>query len=708
METLTMPEPSPHFEINFPMNQIARLRFLTCCLAASTLLGSAHAGDPVLTLPCPGSVTSNNMPSLAWTKADADAIEIWLDGRLAATLPGYFTRFVPFPLSFGQHRWQVVTRKGAEVTKSQPASFFVEDEPLAALPPDALLLREHWRVQSAEVAGTNGALLSSAAADTDTWAATSVPATVLTALVRNGIYPNPYVGLNNLLIPDADDRFNAKNDLAKYSHLPGRNPWRQPYWFRTTFRLPARDAGKRIWLTFNEINYRAEVWLNGKRIADPANMVGMARRFRFDVTAAVAPQSDNYLAVAIYPLDQPAEPAPPPITPLADPGRNMGADAGISVNYCKWDTIGWDWQPEVHDRDEGITEDVFVSATDDVEVQDLYVASEFDPAHPEQAELKLAFQVTNYAATADPGEIKVSVRTPAGKTTVFRTAFDGRSARQVMTAAEHSELRIAHPELWWPAGEGAQPLYTVTVEARTSGGVAGRAKAVCGIRKVVTGMDARTHSRYFEINGRRVFVKGGNWVTDMMLNWTASRYDDEIALAKQANLNYLRVWGPTGVPPDAFFDAADRAGIMLQQDFLNDNWGTEHSAPGNYPPEPLVAEASSDIIKKCRNHPSVVLWCGGNEGRNPREALIRDRLLPALDPWGDRHYLPGSCEDGLQGGGPYDNVAPEQYFNNPKLVGFNSEVGPSGFPEWESLQQFLTLPPTNWRRSRSFRRDITT
>jgi exo-1,4-beta-D-glucosaminidase len=186
----------------------------------------------------------------------------------------------------------------------------------------------------------------------------------------------------------------------------------------------------------------------------------------------------------------------------------------------------------------------------------------------------------------------------------------------------------------------------------------------------------------------------------MMLNWNASRYQDEMALARQANLNFLRIWGPTGVPPEALFDAADREGILLQQDFLNDWWGTEHNAPGNAPPSNLVEEATTAIIKKCRNHPSLVLWCGGNEGPNPNEDMIKNRLLPALDPWGSRFYLAGSNREGVQGGGPYDNLSPEKYFNNRKLTGFNSEVGPSGVPEWESLQQFLTLPPTNWAEGR--------
>ena len=135
-----------------------------------------------------------------------------------------------------------------------------------------------------------------------------VPSTVLAALVRNGVYPDPRVGLNDLRIPDASDEFNRKHDLAKFSHLPdGRNPWKDPYWYRTEFTLPDSARARRVWLNFEAINYRADVWLNGRRIADRAGMVGALRRFEFDVTGAVAP-GKNCLAVMVYPWTIPACP----------------------------------------------------------------------------------------------------------------------------------------------------------------------------------------------------------------------------------------------------------------------------------------------------------------------------------------------------------------------------------------------------------------
>jgi hypothetical protein len=268
------------------------------------------------------------------------------------------------------------------------------------------------------------------------------------------------------------------------------------------------------------------------------------------------------------------------------------------------------------------------------------------------------------------------------------------------TPRNQAAFVLAQPRLWWPAVLGEPHLYTMTLEFRGQDGTSVRQSQPFGVRKLETYLSPATHTRVFKVNGRDLYGQGGNWVIDMMLNWTASRYEQEIVAARQANLNFLRIWGPTGAPPDTFYDAADREGVLLQQDFLHDHWGTERNTPGYAPPLEVFEQATTEIIKKYRNHPSLFLWCGGNEGPNPREELITGKLLPTYDPWGTRYYLTASLADGLQGGGPYHNLPAREYFNNPKIAGFNSEIGPSGVPEWESLREFLTLPITQWAPNR--------
>jgi len=169
-------------------------------------------------------------------------------------------------------------------------------------------LKAGWLLQSSTLVAAGGETISRPGFQPAGWHKTEVPCTVLSALVKNGVYPDPRVGLNAYRIPDSSDEFNRKFDLAKYSHLPDkRNPWRDPYWYRTEFTLPSPQPNQHAWLNFNCINYRAEVWLNGVKIADKDRTAGMFQRFRFDINAHIKP-GRNVLAVRIYPVDHPGEP----------------------------------------------------------------------------------------------------------------------------------------------------------------------------------------------------------------------------------------------------------------------------------------------------------------------------------------------------------------------------------------------------------------
>src|SRR5574340_905821 len=111
--------------------------------------------------------------------------------------------------------------------------------------PTRLVLKDNWHIQSAALVSKSGEALSGAGLDLAGWYKASVPCTVLTALVRNGVYPDPRVGLNCYQIPDSSDEFNARYNLARFSHLPDkRNPWKEPYWYVSEFELPQAGAGR--------------------------------------------------------------------------------------------------------------------------------------------------------------------------------------------------------------------------------------------------------------------------------------------------------------------------------------------------------------------------------------------------------------------------------------------------------------------------------
>ena len=226
-------------------------------------------------------------------------------------------------------------------------------------------------LQSSAVIKENGATISTTAYKSkDYWFPVTVPSTVLTGLVANKVYPDPYTGMNNMLIPDASDSFNHQFGLEKYSHLPGEpNPWKKPYWYRTTFEVPAGDKGKFFQLVFKGINYRADVWLNGTQISDSSQMAGMFAEYFLNVSDVIKAGTQNVLAVKIYQLDEPGLPAPPQTEGLGDFFLNGGPTGDIGKNVTMLSSIGWDWIPEVHDRNIGIWQPVYLRTSGKVVIE---------------------------------------------------------------------------------------------------------------------------------------------------------------------------------------------------------------------------------------------------------------------------------------------------------------------------------------------------
>ena len=174
-----------------------------------------------------------------------------------------------------------------------------------------LVLKDNWCIKSTLEVNADGRNISTVQFKADNWYKTSIPSTVLNTFVKNKIYPDPRIGLNDYLIRDVSDYFNAEHGLAKYSYLKnGENPWKNPYWYRTEFTLPSNYDKKNIWITFKGINYRADIWVNGHLIADHSQVVGMFRRFKFNITPYVQAGKKNCLAVKIYQVDHPGNPSP--------------------------------------------------------------------------------------------------------------------------------------------------------------------------------------------------------------------------------------------------------------------------------------------------------------------------------------------------------------------------------------------------------------
>jgi len=580
-------------------------------------------------------------------------------------------------------------------------------------------------LQSSALVGNSGEELSSLQYHSSQhWYPVNVPSTVLTGLVANKVYPDPYQALNNMRIPDASDEFNKQYNLEKYSHLSGNpNPWKKPYWYRTTFVVPAGDKGKIFQLIFKGINYRAAVWVNGHQIADRDQMAGMFAEYSLDVTKQIKAGSENALAVEIYPLDYPGLPDTEQLKALGPFFLNGGPTGDIGKNVTMLCSVGWDWMPPVRDRNMGIWQPVFLRTTGAVTIGHPQLKTDL-PNLPKTdvAKLSLSLMLNNHSQAAQNGKLKVSIA-PENFSGALPVSFEksvavgsGSSETVSLDANAIKQLTIKSPHLWWPNNYGKANLYRIRLQYVTAAGIADDTSFVFGIRTTTTSAVTTANGfvrRDFFVNGKKVHLVGGAWVPDMMVNRDSTRFDRELHLCRNANVNLVRIWGGGVTPPDAFFNAADKYGLMVWSDFwvTGDTQGEFKGSP-DWPLESNVFVRNVvSTIYRIRNHPSLLVWTGGNEGHARKELYdaMRNNIIE-LD--GTRPFIPsssgyaklpegwkGSWPDdkpsGVYSGGPYEWKDPHDYYklaDAAKDWVFKDETGLPSQPPYTTLARIVNDP----------------
>ena len=384
----------------------------------------------------------------------------------------------------------------------------------AAMPPreDGHLVAG-WQMVMEGLGGTHadGATISHADFDSRRWHEATVPGTVLTTLVNQGVFPEPLFGLNNLQIPEA---------LNKYC-----------WWYRNAFTLPKADRGKRVWLNFSGINYIAEVWLNGQRVGD---IHGAFIRGVFYVTDMVDNGGTNVLAVKIMPPPHPG--LPDEQSWKTGAGFNGGQPARDGPNFfC---TIGWDWIPGIRDRCIGIWNHVFLTSTGPVALRNPRVATKLPLPDTSSADISVSTELVNATGEAVEGvlkgrigdiEFEKPVSVPVGKTIV--AAFNPH---------DFPQLIMHQPKLWWPNGYGAQPLYTLELSFEIAGQTSDTSATRFGVRQYEY---EKAPELIIKCNGHRIMVRGGDWGLDeAMKRIPYKSLDAWIRMHQIANLNIIRNW----------------------------------------------------------------------------------------------------------------------------------------------------------------------
>ncbi len=547
-----------------------------------------------------------------------------------------------------------------------------------------------FELQSSSLVTAKGEEISKTGYKKDVyWFPVCVPSTVLTGLVANGVYPDPYAGMNNMLIPDASDEFNKKYDLEKFSHLPNDpNPWKKPYWYRTEFSIPAEDKGKHFQIIFKGINYRAAVWVNGIQIADSSRMSGMFAEYSLDVTSALVPGGTNVMAVRIFPLDYPGLPSEEQMKAFGDFFANGGPTGDIGKNVTMLCSVGWDWMPPVRDRNIGIWAPVFLRTTGGVTIAEPKLVTGL-PKLPDTtaAAISLNFKLLNHGSTDEQGKLNVTI-SPENFTGIpvqFTKEVSVKKNTQTIVDLNPSNtpgLNISNPQLWWPNGYGKPNLYRIRLQYESGSVISDDTTFLFGIRTVSSKAVEVNGSwrRDFFVNGERIHITGGAWVPDMMLNRDSVRYDYEFRLCRNSNINLVRIWGGGVTPKDEFWDSADRFGLLVWSDFwvTGDTQGEFKGSP-DWPIEGSVfVKNVKSTILRIRNHPSLMLWTGGNEG-HARKELYDAMRSSIIEMDGTRPYIPCSSgfahlpegwqasypdnlPSGAYSGGPYTWQDPKDYY----------------------------------------------
>src|SRR5438874_12355997 len=361
------------------------------------------------------------------------------------------------------------------------SSLVLAQQPKAhhTLAEDTLLLRDGWTLQSSCKVEQKGDVVSTARFRPQGWHAVSVPTTVVSALVKHKVYADPDFGMNLRSAPGVTYPIGAN-----FSNLPMQpdSPYIVSWWYQKEFLIPASYKGKALWLNFHGINYKANIWLNGKKIANSDDVAGAWRTYEFNITGAAKPGATNVLAVQVF----------------------CPTDTDLAITFV-------DWNPAPPDKNMGLWRSVDIVSSGPVAVRYPAVASKVDSPANDNAHLTVSALLKNATNQPVKGMLKGRIESIEFSQPVELAA--GETKDVAFEPDKFSQLNIASPRLWWPAQMGTPNLYKVTMEFDVDGKASDRTETQFGIREIGSEVSSDNH-RVFTINGKKILIRGGGWSPD--------------------------------------------------------------------------------------------------------------------------------------------------------------------------------------------------
>ncbi len=387
-------------------------------------------------------------------------------------------------------------------------------------------LREGWLIQSSCKVPEKGAVISTTKFVPTNWHPASVPSTVLAALVADKVYPDPYFGMDLRKIPGTSYPIGK---LFSQLPMPDGSPYKCSWWYRTEFHVPHEHRGQAIRLHFGGINYRANIWLNGRQIATSSDVAGAYRTYEFDVSQAAEFGQTNVLAVEV----------------------SAPTEKDLAINWV-------DWNPAPPDKDMGLWRDVYLTFGGPVLLRNPQVVSHVDAATLASAELTLSAEVQNTTGQRVQGTLVAEF--PQARVQQPVELGPNESKLVTFEAAQFQALKLRNPQLWWPYQMGTPHLQMLEMRFVLAGRVSDRLAFRFGIREVTSEM-TENGSRLFRINGKKILIRGGGWAPDMLLRSSRQRLRREMRYVRDMNLNAIRLEGK--LESDDFYDLADEYGVLI-------------------------------------------------------------------------------------------------------------------------------------------------
>jgi len=514
-------------------------------------------------------------------------------------------------------------------------------------------LRDGWNIASSEELQSGGDIISQPGFDVSKWYKTTVPSTVMAALIANNEYPDIFMGDNI-----------DKVDTARF-----RTSW----WYRNEFSID--DTTYNNELVFEGINYRANIWINGVKIASADTLFGGFRIFKIDISKNVT-MGMNALAVEVF---------------------NQKKDEP-SIGFV-------DWAPMTPDRELGLWRPVEIVTSGKAKLDNAFVLSKIDKKEFREADLQVSFEAVNNTSQ----QLKTVV-----KGTIENISFEKKitlkpNERQlvVFSSLEYPQLKITDPRIWWTHELGKPELYKLSVEIKTGNEVSYSTTTRFGIREVEDYINELGHRGYM-LNGVKLLIKGGGWVDGLFLNDSEEKVKAQMEYAIHANMNTIRLEGFWG-NSERFYELADELGLLLMAGWSCQwEWNSYLAKPEDdfmsiKTPEDikLLVNYTRDHVYWLRNHPSIFVWVMGSDKLPRPELEIKyDSLFRLIDP--SRPVLK-SCKEqtstisgktAIKMRGPYEYVSPNYWYIdtvNGGAFGFNSETGPG--PQVPSMEVLRSMIP---------------